>query len=110
MGNIHSNCGALQKLAWAMPSYCVQDYNITPKTIELVQTSWQYAQSGTTAPYVLAQKKEAGLTPLVFFYNQFYFLLFELVPDAKALFKRGMKTQGAMLANMIKVGYTNIWY
>ena len=83
-------------------------YAVTPETVDLANASWRYAMSGESPPFQQAKAKEASLTPLVFFYNQFYYFLFELLPDARALFTKGMKAQGRMLANVIKYIITNL--
>ena len=64
--------------------------------------------SGDAPPYHLAHAKEASLTPLVFFYNQFYYYLFELLPEVKSMFTKGMAAQGRMLANVVKYIITNL--
>ena len=45
---------------------------VTPETVELAAASWKYAMSGESPPFLEAKMKEPSLTPLVFFYNQFY--------------------------------------
>jgi hypothetical protein len=45
---------------------------------------------------------------LFFLLVRFYYFLFELLPDAKPLFTKGMKAQGRMLANVIKYIITNL--
>ncbi len=58
--------------------------------------------SGEAPPFQLAKERDSTLTSLTFFYNNFYFYLFELIPEVKPLFKRGIKLQGKMLANVIR--------
>lgn len=64
--------------------------------------------SGESSTFQEAKKKVSTLTPLVFFYNTFYFHLFELLPEVKPMFKRRISSQGKMLANIIKFIVSNI--
>lgn len=97
-----------EKILWAMPSWCMEDYVVTTRTVELAHDSWRYCMSGDSPPYIEACRKESNLTPLVFFYNQFYYFLFELLPEVKPLFKKGMQAQGRMLANVVKYIILNL--
>lgn len=97
-----------RKLCWAMPPWCIDKFVVNDSLIEAANNSWKYAMSGEAPPYLVAKAKEPSLTPLVFFYNQFYYFLFELLPDTKKLFKKGMKAQGRMLANVIKYIITSL--
>lgn len=97
-----------RKIFWAMPSWCFDDYVVNDAAMELANNSWKFAMSGESQPFITAKSKEPSITPLVFFYNQFYYFLFELLPDVKPLFKRGMKAQGRMLANVIKYIVTSM--
>jgi hypothetical protein len=54
------------------------------------------------AAFRAAKQSTPSLTPLVFFYENFYDTLFELLPEARPLFKRRLKAQGSMLANVIR--------
>jgi hypothetical protein len=61
---------SLEKVAWSMPSWCLQDFTVTPNTIALANDSWRYCMGGESPPFLAAKAKEHSLTPLVFFYNQ----------------------------------------
>jgi len=99
---------SIEKIAWSMPSWCLQDFSVTSQTIALANDSWRYSMGGESPPFLAAKAKEHSVTPLVFFYNQFYYLLFELIPEAKPMFTKGMAAQGRMLANVIKYIITKL--
>lgn len=101
MGNKPS-ADTMKKIYWSMPSWTLDSYSVNGSTIKLVADSWTYAMSGEAPPYQLAKERDPTLTSLTFFYNNFYFYLFELIPECKPLFKRGIQAQGKMLANVIR--------
>lgn len=107
MGN-KASAETAKKIAWAMPPWCIRDFQVNEKTVSLVTDSWRMCMSGAAVPFLLAKEREENLTPLVFFYNSFYYFLFELLPEVRPLFKRGIAGQGKMLANVIKYIVRNL--
>lgn len=43
--------------------------------------------STENAPFKQAKEHTPGLTPIVFFYNQFYYLLFDFAPEVLCCFR-----------------------
>jgi hypothetical protein len=104
MGACHSTSSRISaaQIAWSMPPFCLEQPVVNLATIDLAATSWSHNMSGESPAFLAAAAAERGLTPVSFFYNRFYSLLFELIPESKKLFKKGMKGQGRMLANTLK--------
>lgn len=101
-----------QKTMMSLPSFCAvyQDETgpVDEATAKLVADTWAICMAGTAAPYVEAHRVTPSITPLVFFYNTYYYHLFELAPEIRPLFTKSMVSQGRMLANMIKSVVVNI--
>jgi len=64
--------------------------------------------SGAAPPFKEAQLSDPTLTPLVLFYNTFYDSVFQYVPEAKFMFKNNIRSQGRMLAQIIKFVISNL--
>ena len=93
---------ALQrKIDRAMPPWCVTDPKVDAYTLTMAKTSWTSVTEGKGDPFRLAVTKNELLTPVVFFHDTFYNSFFDVSPDVKPLFKRGIKTQGQVLANIL---------
>lgn len=90
-------------IAHSMPSWCEKkEIKVDTTLAEKLLISWSNVMSGRTPPYLEAKEKKPELTPLVYFYETFYDMLFSLAPEVKPMYTRKMSSQGRMLANVIK--------
>lgn len=65
--------------AYAFPSWCVINPTINVSDIDHVRESWRVCMSEQNPLYLERSKSDTKMTPLVFFYNRFYELLFRFV-------------------------------
>src|SRR2546426_1017995 len=85
----------------AMPPWAIPSPKIDAYTLQLVADSWAQVSSGEAEPFKQLFKADKTLTPLVFFHKTFYDSFFNIAPEVKPYFSRGIKVQGQVLANIL---------
>lgn len=92
-----------------MPVY----YSSTDVTVEerkLASDSWDLILN-EKSPEFLAKRGQADFqyqSCVTFFYDSFYFRLFDIHPMCRGLFKSGMKSQGKFLVKMISLALSEL--
>lgn len=90
-----------KKIYWSMPSWCIENPKVDEFVVKLVKDSWTHVIEGNSEPFRKEQVKNPGLTSVVFFHDTFYNSFFKIAPAVRPYFKRGIKSQGQVLANLL---------
>ena len=104
---LHKNEREVVKLM--MPVY-YNGADVTPEERKLASDSWDLILN-EQSPEFLAKKGQPDFqyqSCVTFFYDSFYFRLFDIHPMCRGLFKNGMKSQGKFLVKMISLALSEL--
>jgi hypothetical protein len=92
-----------------MPLYYSTE-KLSKEEYDSASASWNSILNDQAANYLLLKKEKSieSSSCISFFYDSFYMRLFELHPLAKALFKKGIKSQGTFLVQMISLALNEL--
>ena len=92
------------------PAYYVKDASITENDVVLCRASWKLITDGTSSTYLETKSMDnnQSVSSVAYFCDKFYSRLFEILPQARELFKNNIQVQGRHLVGIVSTALNQL--